>query len=275
MHRRARVRPGGDPVPAGNYGTGLCVLAGPAEGGYNKINSRVPPQRPGAVRGGRFSRGPGGTMDRIELIRRLNGVLLDEMPAYRGQAAGFPDDLPGQRRLLRSLMNLRPPMPLEREFLAMQDALLCAERAERGVVDAGLLPVTAGDPRLALWQGDITRLRADAIVDAGNDALLGCFCPCHGCIDNAIHSAAGLQLRDECSRIMRPCQADGGVQSSGEIRPAHGGAGRPGPRDGTGPPGAVLLLPRLPRAGGGARPANGGVLLRLHRRIPFPERGGR
>ncbi len=203
MHRRARVRPGGDPVPAGNYGTGLCVLAGPVEGGYNKINSRAPPQRPGAVRGGRFLRGPGGAMDRIELIRRLNGVLLDEMPAYRDRAAGFPDDLTGQRRLLRSLMNLRPPMPLEREFLAMQDALLCAERAERGVVDAGLLPVTAGDPRLALWQGDITRLRADAIVDAGNDALLGCFCPCHSCIDNAIHSAAGLQLRDECSRIMR------------------------------------------------------------------------
>lgn len=93
MHRRARVRPGGDPVPAGNYGTGLCVLAGPVEGGYNKINSRAPPQRPGAVRGGRFSRGPGGAMDRIELIRRLNGVLLDEMPAYRDRAAGFPDDL--------------------------------------------------------------------------------------------------------------------------------------------------------------------------------------
>lgn len=93
MHHRAWVRPGGDPVPAGNYGTGLCVLAGPAEGGYNKINSRAPPQRPGAVRGGRFLRGPGGAMDRIELIRRLNGVLLDEMPAYRGQAAGFPDDL--------------------------------------------------------------------------------------------------------------------------------------------------------------------------------------
>ena len=89
MHHRAWVRPGGDPVPAGNYGTGLCVLAGPAEGGYNKINSRAPPQRPGAVRGGRFLRGPGGAMDRIELIRRLNGVLLDEMPAYRGQAAGL------------------------------------------------------------------------------------------------------------------------------------------------------------------------------------------
>ena len=110
-------------------------------------------------------------MDRIELIRRLNGVLLDEMPAYRDRAAGFPDDLTGQRRLLRSLMNLRPPMPLEREFLAMQDALLCAERAERGVVDAGLLPVTAGDPRLALWQGDITRLRAS---NCGTSAAESC-----------------------------------------------------------------------------------------------------
>ena len=60
----------------------MCVLAGPVEGGYNKINSRAPPQRPGAVRGGRFLRGPGGAMDRIELIRRLNGVLLDDCLLY-------------------------------------------------------------------------------------------------------------------------------------------------------------------------------------------------
>ena len=70
------------------------------------------------------------------------------------------------------------------------------------LLDADALPVTAGRPQLALWQGDITRLRADAIVNAANAALLGCFHPCHGCIDNAIHSAAGLQLRDECARIM-------------------------------------------------------------------------
>ncbi len=70
------------------------------------------------------------------------------------------------------------------------------------MVDADDLPAAAANPKIAVWQGDITRLRADAVVNAANSALLGCFCPCHGCIDNAIHSAAGLQLRDECARLM-------------------------------------------------------------------------
>lgn len=142
-------------------------------------------------------------MDRLTAIRNLNDMLLAEMPEYRLQAGSFPPDDAAQRRLLRSLMNVRPPMPLRRDFLALQDALLSEEREARGAVEADSLPVTAGNPRLALWRGDITRLRADAVVDADNSALLGCFCPCHGCVDNAIHSAAGLQLRDECSRIMR------------------------------------------------------------------------
>lgn len=141
-------------------------------------------------------------MTRLEAIHQLNRQLLEELPEYRALARRFPEDAAAQRRLLRSLMNLRPPMPLDRGFLAAQDELLAAEAAERGAVDADALPVTAGRPQLALWQGDITRLRADAIVNAANTALLGCFHPCHGCIDNAIHSAAGLQLRDECARIM-------------------------------------------------------------------------
>ena len=70
------------------------------------------------------------------------------------------------------------------------------------MVEADALPDRPGHPGIVVWQGDITRLKADAIVDADNDRLLGCFVPCHGCIDNAIHSAAGLQLRDECSRLM-------------------------------------------------------------------------
>ena len=91
---------------------------------------------------------------------------------------------------------------LSPDFLKVQDALLSAEALEKGIVDADRLPPVSSDPRLAIWQGDITRLRTDAIVDADNSALLGCFVPCHGCIDNAIHSAAGLQLRDECYRLM-------------------------------------------------------------------------
>ena len=141
-------------------------------------------------------------MNRLEQIQYLIEVLLKEMPAYEGQAKDFPGDEQSQRRLLRSLMNVRPPLPLDAEFLAVQDALLSAEREEKGVVNAADLPRAASDSRLILWQGDITRLRVDAIVNAANSALLGCFVPCHGCIDNAIHSAAGLQLRDQCSRLM-------------------------------------------------------------------------
>ena len=142
-------------------------------------------------------------MERITAIRILNGMLLEDMPQYTAYAASFPRDAVSQRRLLRALMNLRPPLPLRQDFLELQDAFLSAEREEKGVVDIWTLPSAAADPRLILWQGDITRLQADAVVNAANSALLGCFHPCHGCIDNAIHSAAGLQLRDECAEIMR------------------------------------------------------------------------
>lgn len=153
-------------------------------------------------------------MDRLTAIRSLNNMLLNEMPEYQSQAREFPQDAASQRRLLRSLMNVRPPMPLRRDFVTVQDELLSAEREEKGVVDVPALPVTA-NPRIAVWQGDITRLNADAIVDADNSALLGCFCPCHGCIDNAIHSAAGLQLRDECNQIM---SAQGHAEPTGQAK---------------------------------------------------------
>ena len=141
----------------------------------------------------RFAKKGGRAMTRTEQIRFLTDILLTEMPEYRAQAERFAAGADPQRRLLRSLMNVRPPLPLKSEFLAVQDELLSAEREERGVVAADSL--FAAGSKLALWQGDITRLAADAIVNAGNSALLGCFHPCHGCIDNAIHSAAGLQLR--------------------------------------------------------------------------------
>lgn len=154
-------------------------------------------------------------MERREQLRFLNNILLEELPEYRAQARAFPRNDAAQRRLLRSLMNVRPPMPLRQDFLRVQDALLSAEREEKGVVDAIALPVTAAHPKIALWQGDITRLQADAIVDADNSGLLGCFAPCHGCIDNAIHSAAGLQLREECYRIM---QSQGHPEPTGQAK---------------------------------------------------------
>ena len=132
---------------------------------------------------------------------KSNGGIYTEMPEYRAQAAEI--GVSGkQRRLLRALMNVRPPRPLSEDFLALQDQLLSAEREARGVVDVMALPSVASDARIALWQGDITRLAADAIVNAANAALLGCFIPCHRCIDNAIHSAAGLQLRAACAALM-------------------------------------------------------------------------
>ena len=138
----------------------------------------------------------------LSIIQKMNEMLLAEMPEYRTQAAEVAEDAAAQRNLLRALMNVRPPRPLSGDFLALQDQLLSAEREARGVVDVMALPSVASDARIALWQGDITRLAADAIVNAANAALLGCFIPCHRCIDNAIHSAAGLQLRAACAALM-------------------------------------------------------------------------
>ena len=117
----------------------------------------------------------------------------------------LPDTIPARQRLLRALMNVRPPVPADPAFLQVQDEYLQAVRAEKGVTQ--LSDLTPVRPGLYLWQGDITKLAADAIVNAANSAMLGCFVPCHGCIDNAIHSAAGVQLRLECARIMAQQQA--------------------------------------------------------------------
>ena len=142
-------------------------------------------------------------MNRSEEIRFLNEELLAEMPGYRRNAKRVPPDDASQRHLLRCLMNVRPAGALPQRFLAVQDELLRAEREEKGVVHVADLPPVPGDERIILWQGDITRLDADAIVNAANSELLGCFRPGHNCIDNVIHSAAGLQLREECAEIMR------------------------------------------------------------------------
>ena len=160
----------------------------------------------------------------LALIQQLNALLLDEMPEYRAQAAGVAEERAAQRGLLRALMNVRPPRPLSEEFLRLQDELLSAEREERGVVDVMTLPAVPSDARIVLWQGDITRLRVDAIVNAANSALLGCFIPCHRCIDNAIHSAAGLQLRAACAELMErqghPEETGGAKLTAGYNLPA-------------------------------------------------------
>ena len=134
------------------------------------------------------------TERRIYLIQEL----LNEQPEYAGLK--IPEDEDGQKRLLRSLVNIRMPRPAGRDFLAVQDAYLKEEIRRKGITDiADLQPVQDG---VYLWQGDITTLRCDAIVNAANSQMLGCFVPCHGCIDNAIHTFAGIQLRLACAKLM-------------------------------------------------------------------------
>ena len=123
---------------------------------------------------------------RIALIQ----FLLDER---QERNIPLPSSEAEQKRLLRGLMNVRSPHPIGQEFLQLQDEYLQEEQRRRGVTDwRTLSPIRDG---LYLWRGDITMLRCDAIVNAANSAMLGCFYPCHGCIDNAIHTFAGVQLR--------------------------------------------------------------------------------
>lgn len=138
-------------------------------------------------------------MTQEERLSFLIRYLLAEDPAYAGMP--MPGTLSEQRRLLRGLLNVRPPKPVSAEFLEIQDAYLQERLKERGITP--VTDITPMRPGLSVWQGDITTLAADAIVNAANSQMLGCFAPCHGCIDNAIHTYAGVQLRLECAEIMR------------------------------------------------------------------------
>lgn len=102
----------------------------------------------------------------------------------------------------RSLVNVRPPWPAPGEFLAAQDELLQGLIAEAGVATLADTTPSPTDPRLRLWRGDITTLAADAIVNAANSGMTGCWAPLHYCIDNAIHTFAGVQLRAACANLM-------------------------------------------------------------------------
>lgn len=133
---------------------------------------------------------------RMYLIKEL----LSEESQYRYME--IPDDEEEQKRLLRGLMNIRAPRSIESGFLKIQDEYLMEEVRKKGITDSDMLPVSPVDNRLALWRGDITTLRIDAIVNAANSALRGCFVPCHSCVDNIIHSMSGIQLRLACDEIM-------------------------------------------------------------------------
>ena len=145
--------------------------------------------------------------------RRL--FLIEALLAERsdGKNIQVPADADSQRRLLRALMNVRPPKPLAPEVLDVQDAYLAQRLVERG--GATRIDTLAFRDRIAVWRGDITLLAADAIVNAANDQMLGCFVPGHSCIDNAIHTYAGMQLRGACSQLM---DVQGHAEPTGRVK---------------------------------------------------------
>ncbi len=146
---------------------------------------------------------------RIWLIRQL----LSEEPGYSRYRV--PDDAQGQKDLLRALTNVRPPRPISEEILTVQDEYLTEENRRAGVTDAADLKPCGLSEQICLWQGDITTLRADAIVNAANSGMTGCYQPLHNCIDNIIGSKAGIRLRLCCGSIM---QRQGHPEPTGQAK---------------------------------------------------------
>ena len=137
-------------------------------------------------------------MNQSEKRRFLIQSLLKERPEYRDLS--IPAEPESQRQLLRGLMNIRAPQNANADFLKTQDEYLQGETAAKGITDiADLTPI---QPGLYLWQGDITTLKCDAIVNAANSGMTGCYIPNHRCIDNAIHTFAGVELRLACEELM-------------------------------------------------------------------------
>lgn len=159
-------------------------------------------------------------MNQDERRRYLIDALEAERAAQGIASVPIPADAPSQRSLLRAFMNGRPPAPVAAETLAVQDAYLAKRLHERGgAIDAASLPpidpADSARSRIALWRGDITLLAAEAIVNAANSQLLGCFVPGHHCIDNAIHTFAGMQLRLACAELM---QKQGHEEPAGQVK---------------------------------------------------------
>ncbi len=159
----------------------------------------------------------------------MNGITTQEqrldylVAAFKADSSEYrnldiPDSIEGKKRVLRSLMNIRMPGQMDATVLAVQDAYLQARAEEKGIVRLADIPMVkeafaskrSFADKLSIWQGDITRLACDAIVNAANSQMLGCFIPMHTCIDNTIHTFAGVQLREECNRKMEQLRAEYG-----------------------------------------------------------------
>ena len=131
---------------------------------------------------------------RLFLIRRL----LKEQSRYSN--IQIPAGIDEQKSMLRSLMNIRVPDTIDEEFLSVQDEYLRQVSVEKGTVT--ISDMEEIQPDIYIWKGDITRLKVGAIVNAANSGMTGCYRPCHNCIDNCIHTYAGIQLRLTCAEIM-------------------------------------------------------------------------
>lgn len=150
-------------------------------------------------------------MSQEERRRWLIQRLLEESPYYRNYR--IPEEEREQKVLLRSLMNVRMPGEIDQEFLAAQDVYLQQVNREKGIVM--LDEMQEVQPDLYIWQGDITRLQTGAIVNAANSGMTGCYQPCHNCIDNCIHTYAGIQLRNYCNDLM---QKQGKEEPTGQAK---------------------------------------------------------
>ncbi|MBQ8136070.1 MAG: protein-ADP-ribose hydrolase [Clostridia bacterium] len=146
---------------------------------------------------------------RVFLIK----ALLAENPEYA--EVRIPGDEGEQKKFLRALMNVRMPAPISEEILNVQDEYLAEENRRAGIVDIADLKPIPSDDRIYLWQGDMTRLKVDAITNPANSAMLGCFIPLHSCADNIIGSKAGIRLRLCCHEIMR---AQGHEEPTGQAK---------------------------------------------------------
>lgn len=155
-------------------------------------------------------------MNQSERRTYLIENLLKEQPRYAKMQ--IPSEANEQRTILRSLMNIRMPGFISEDFLQIQDEYLAEIRKEKGMIT--LSDMEEVKPDIYIWQGDITRLKVGAIVNAANSGMTGCYQPCHNCIDNCIHTYAGIQLRNKCAEIM---EAQGYEEPTGQakITPAY------------------------------------------------------
>jgi O-acetyl-ADP-ribose deacetylase (regulator of RNase III) len=137
-------------------------------------------------------------MKQSERRQVLIKYLIDEQPGFRDLEIPFEEE--DQKILLRSLMNVRSPKSISEDFLKVQDEYLTETVRLKGIVS--ITDMEESQPDIYLWKGDITRLAVGAIVNAANSGMTGCYQPCHNCIDNCIHTFAGIQLRNKCAELM-------------------------------------------------------------------------